>query len=147
MSGIGDQEFSSSVAFVAAENTKMHQPHLVLYEDVMRDQTHASKEVFNYIDVTVDDGDNFFNNTNQKKLHGDNICNYADVNCTDLKVKLGNIYPCLLKQLYSNSTVAWTIPILRAAGTTKVSIRGDCHRLQHLETKNRPYRYYEELYT
>ena len=66
MSGIGDQEFSSSVAFVAAKNTEMRQPHLVLYEDVMRDQTHASKEVFNYFDVTVDNGDNFFNNTNQK---------------------------------------------------------------------------------
>mmetsp|Transcript_15184 Transcript_15184/g.24950 ORF Transcript_15184/g.24950 Transcript_15184/m.24950 type:complete len:437 (+) Transcript_15184:128-1438(+) len=144
--GIGDQEFSSSVAFVAAENTKMHQPHLVLYEDVMRDQSHASKEVFNYIDVTVHDGDNFFNKTNQKKLHNDNICSYADVNCSDLKVKLGKLYPCLLKQLHSNSTVAWSVPVMRAAGKIKVNIRGDCHRLQNLDTKSHTYRDYEELY-
>ena len=112
----------------------------------MRDQSHASKEVFNYIDVTVDEGDNFFNKTNQTKLHGDNICNYADVNCTELKVKLEEGHPCLLKQLHSNSTVAWSVPILRAAGKTKVSIGGDCHRLKNLDTKNHTYRYYEELY-
>ena len=146
MPGIGDQEFSSSVAFTAVENTKMHQPHLVIYEDVMRDKLHASKEVFNYLDIMVNEGDNFFNNTVETKIHGDNICNNADVNCTDLKVKLEKDHPCLLKQLYSDSTVAWSVPIHRAAGKNEVSVPGDCHPLQNLDTKDHTFRYYEELY-
>jgi len=144
--GIGDQEFSSSVAYVAAKNTKVQQPHLVLYEDVMRDQLHASKHVFKYVGVKVKEGDNFFNFTKQTRLHGDDICEYDDVNCTDWKMKLEKDYPCLLKQLDSNSTVAWSVPIESTADKTKLSIQGDCHRLQNLDTTNHTDRRYEELY-
>eukprot|EP00985_Skeletonema_marinoi_P024389 scaffold16932_cov145-Skeletonema_marinoi.AAC.8 len=122
MPGIGDQEFSSSVAYVAAKNTKVQQPHL------------------------VKEGDNFFNFTKETRLHGDDICEYDDVNCTDWKMKLEKDYPCLLKQLDSNSTVAWSVPIESTADKTKLSIQGDCHSLQNLDTTNHTDRRYEELY-
>lgn len=124
----------------------MYHPHLILYEDVMRDQPHASKEIFNYVGVKVEEGDNFFKNTKKEKLHSDDICKYEDVNCTDWKEKLERDYPCLLKQLHSNSTVVWSVPIESTADKTKLSIQGDCHRLQNLDTKNHRYRHYEELY-
>lgn len=124
----------------------MQQPYLVLYEDVMRDQLHASEQIFNYVGVKIEEGDNFFQNTNQTKLHGDNICNYEDVNCNDWNVKLKKDYPCLFKQLHSSSTVAWSVPIESTAGKTKLSMQGDCHRLQNLDFQKRRYRHYEELY-
>ena len=124
----------------------MHQPYLVLYEDVIRDQPHASKEIFNYVGVKIEEGDNYFQNTNQTKLHGDDICQYSDVNCADWKVKLEKDYPCLLKQLYSSSTVAWSVPIENTADKAKLSLQGDCYRLPNLDNKNQGYRRYEELY-
>lgn len=143
--GIGDQEFSTSVAFEAAQSTNLSQPHLVLYEDVMRDQLHASMQVFKYIGVKVDEGDNFFSLTTEKKLHDGHICEYHDVNCTEWRQKL-KVYPCLLKQLDSKSTIAWSVPIKSTRGKLRLSIDGECHRLENLDKVTHRDRLYEELY-
>eukprot|EP00984_Skeletonema_dohrnii_P018148 scaffold8402_cov183-Skeletonema_dohrnii-CCMP3373.AAC.1 len=55
-------------------------------------------------------------------------------------------HPCLLKQLDSNSTVAWSVPIESTADKIKLSIQGDCHRLQNLDTTHHTDRRYKELY-
>jgi hypothetical protein len=155
--GIGDQEFSTSVAFEAAQSTNLSQPHLVLYEDVMRDQLHASMQVFNFIGVKVDEGDNFFNLTTEKQssyrrtgpdhgtMHDGHICKYHDVNCTEWRQKLKG-YPCLLKQLDSKSTTAWSVPIKSTRGKLRLSIDGECHRLENLNKVTHRDRLYEELY-
>lgn len=112
----------------------------------MYDQLHASKRVFDYIGVKVNEGDNFFDSTAEKKIHGDDICDYHDMDCTDWKLRLKNGYPCLLKQLESSSTVAWSVPIENVEGTIKLSIHGDCHPLENLDKDNHKDRLYEELY-
>ena len=128
----------------------------MLYEDVMRDQLHASVQVFNFIGVKVNEGDNFFNSTTEKKksyrrtgqdqetMHG-HICEYHDVNCTEWRQKLKE-YPCLLKQLDSKSTIAWSVPIQNNTGKLRLSIHGECHRLKNLDKVDHRDRLYEELY-
>lgn len=129
----------------------------MLYEDVMRDQLHASMQVFSFIGVKIDEGDNFFNLTTEKQssylrtgpdhgtMHDGHFCEYHDVNCTEWRQKL-KVYPCLLKQLDSKSTIAWSVPIKSTRGKLRLSIDGECHRLENLDKVTHRDRLYEELY-
>ena len=138
---IGDQEFSSSAAFTASENTAKPQPHLVLYEDVLQDQVLASRQVFGYIGIPVPEGANFFEDSAEQKIHSDDICTYSDVDCSKLTPKLNKDYPCLSKQLKSSGTTAWSVPMEGG----RISLKGDCSKLASLGDSHMD-RKFEELY-
>ena len=139
----------------AIESGAGYDPYLVVYEDVLANGMLLQQGILRHLGL-----DGLLNGTartsmfqdnagHSKKLHTKHLCQYKDVNCSELKDGLGNSedkYPCLWKQLTSSAggqSGTWTVPVL-PNGT--ISIHGDCHSLEPLN-EERPVRFFRELYS
>ena len=145
--GLGEQEFASSVAYSAVLASSQQQghythPHLVVYEDVLNDKKLASERLLNFLGIAADTL--VFDKTDVRQEHGEDFCGYNDIDCPALEKSLSEGgYSCLLKQLSSSNTVAWTVPQRKV--DRGIDINGDCEVLRPLSSIH-PDRNLVELY-